>query len=102
MTVRPPVDGGTVLVTGASSGIGREFAAQLAARTLGRTYWTLVRGRFSEDTAEIDAPIGRDPRQRMRMGVVDGGRAAQTDLRVLERLPGARVVAIDHPAGGGA
>ena len=32
MTVRPPVDGGTVLITGASSGIGREFAAQLAAR----------------------------------------------------------------------
>jgi len=33
VTVRPPVDGGTVLITGASSGIGREFAAQLAART---------------------------------------------------------------------
>ncbi|HEV2370554.1 MAG TPA: SDR family oxidoreductase [Streptosporangiaceae bacterium] len=29
---RPPVDGGTVLVTGASSGIGRELAVQLAAR----------------------------------------------------------------------
>ena len=32
MTVRPPVDGGTVLITGATSGIGREFAVQLAAR----------------------------------------------------------------------
>jgi uncharacterized protein len=32
VTVRPPVDGGTVLITGASSGIGRQFAAQLAAR----------------------------------------------------------------------
>lgn len=32
VTVGPPVDGGTVLITGASSGIGREFAAQLAAR----------------------------------------------------------------------
>jgi NADPH:quinone reductase-like Zn-dependent oxidoreductase len=31
-TVRPPVDGGTVLVTGASAGIGREFAVQLAGR----------------------------------------------------------------------
>ena len=32
----PPVDGGTVLVTGASAGIGRELARQLAprARTL--------------------------------------------------------------------
>ena len=30
--VRPPVDAGTVLLTGASAGIGREFAVQLAAR----------------------------------------------------------------------
>ena len=32
VTASSPVDGGTVLITGASSGIGREFAAQLAAR----------------------------------------------------------------------
>lgn len=32
MTVRPPLDGGTVLITGASAGIGRQFAVQLAAR----------------------------------------------------------------------
>lgn len=32
MTVHPPIDGGTVLITGASSGIGREFAVQLAPR----------------------------------------------------------------------
>ncbi len=31
-TVRPPLDGGTVLVTGASAGIGRELAVQLAGR----------------------------------------------------------------------
>ena len=29
---RPPIDGGTVLVTGASAGIGRELAVQLAPR----------------------------------------------------------------------
>lgn len=29
---RSPIDGGTVLVTGASAGIGRELAVQLAPR----------------------------------------------------------------------
>ena len=65
----------------------RALAAQLADRTLGRTYWTLVWGAVREDTAEVDAPIGRDTRHRLRMAVVDGGRSAQTDLRVLERHP---------------
>ncbi|HET9050434.1 MAG TPA: RluA family pseudouridine synthase [Candidatus Dormibacteraeota bacterium] len=77
-----------LLVVAKTERAHRALAAQLASRTLGRTYWTLVWGRFTEDTAEIDAPIGRDPRNRLRMAVMDGGRSAQTDLRVLERLPG--------------
>ena len=76
-----------LLVVAKTERAHRALAAQLADRTLGRTYWTLVRGAFVEDTAEVDAPIGRDPRHRQRMAVVDGGRPAQTDLRVLERHP---------------
>jgi 23S rRNA pseudouridine1911/1915/1917 synthase len=76
-----------LLVVAKTEQAHRSLAGQLAARTLGRTYWTLVRGTLSEDTAEIDAPVGRDPRHRLRMAVVDGGRPARTDLRVLERHP---------------
>jgi len=52
-TVRPPVDGGTVLVTGASAGIGRELAVQLAARA--RTLVLLARraGRLEEVRADL-------------------------------------------------
>ncbi len=32
LVVRPPIDGGTIVVTGASGGIGRELAVQLAGR----------------------------------------------------------------------
>jgi NAD(P)-dependent dehydrogenase (short-subunit alcohol dehydrogenase family) len=39
---RPPIDGGTVLVTGASAGIGRELAVQLAPRA--RSLVLLARG----------------------------------------------------------
>lgn len=33
----------------------------------------------------VDAPIARDPRNRKRMAVVEGGRRAVTRIRVLER-----------------
>ena len=75
-----------LLVVAKTEPAHRALAAQLASRTLGRTYWALVWGGVAEATAEIDAPIARDPRNRLRMAVVDGGRAARTDLRVLERL----------------
>ena len=56
-------------------------------RSLGqRTYWALVHGGFREDTGTIDAPIARHPRDRRRMAIVEGGREAITDFRVVERL----------------
>jgi 23S rRNA pseudouridine1911/1915/1917 synthase len=75
-----------LLVVAKTEAAHRSLSAQLAARTLGRTYWAMVWGGFTEATGEIDKPIGRDPRERQRMAVIDRGRAAQTNFRVVERL----------------
>lgn len=75
-----------LLVVAKTEAAHRSLAAQLRSRTLGRTYFALVNGGFREETGTIDAPIGRDRRDRKRMAVVDGGRAAVTDFRVVERL----------------
>jgi 23S rRNA pseudouridine1911/1915/1917 synthase len=75
-----------LLVVAKTEAAHRELAEQLRTRTLGRTYWAMVHGGFREDTGTIEAPIGRDPRDRKRMAVVDGGREAVTDFRVVERL----------------
>ena len=65
----------------------------LQARTLGREYLALVRG---EPVAggTIDAPIGRDPRRRQRMGVRAGGRDAVTHYRIRRRYPGCTLLSV--------
>jgi 23S rRNA pseudouridine1911/1915/1917 synthase len=64
----------------------RALAAQLADRTLSRTYLAIVRGIVKEAAGELEGPIGRDPRDRKRMAVVERGRPARTRYEVVERL----------------
>jgi 23S rRNA pseudouridine1911/1915/1917 synthase len=71
----------------------------LSDRSLGRTYWALVHGGFREETGTIDAPIARHPRDRRRMSIVEGGREAVTDFRVIERLNGATVLELSLRTG---
>ena len=43
---------------------------QFKERTIGKTYLALVEGQIQPPEALIDAPIGRDPRQRKKMTVI--------------------------------
>lgn len=62
------------------------LAAQLKDRTLAREYLALVHGTPPSEDGIIDAPIARSPRDRKKMAVVPGGRAARTRFRVERRL----------------
>ena len=64
------------------------LSAQLADRSLGRTYLGVVYGCPRETEGTVDAPIGRCPTDRKRMAVVPGGRRAVTHYRLLEPLRG--------------
>jgi 23S rRNA pseudouridine1911/1915/1917 synthase len=57
-----------------------------------KEYVALVYGTPSPESGVIDAPIGRDPRDRKRMAVVTGGREAITEYEVTERLRGVSLV----------
>jgi len=83
-----------LMVVAKTEAAHRALAAQLADRSLGREYWTLVWGGVTEETGRVDAPIGRDPRDRKRMAVVDNGRAAVTDFRVVERCAQATLLEV--------
>jgi 23S rRNA pseudouridine1911/1915/1917 synthase len=64
----------------------------LAAHRVERRYLALVQGRLPAATGTVDAPVGRHPRDRKRMAVVDGGRRAVTHWRVLETFPAVQLV----------
>lgn len=59
------------------------LVAALAARDVGRRYRTLVWGRPANPVGVIDAPIGRDHRDPMKMAVVVDGKTARTHYRVV-------------------
>lgn len=63
------------------------LAGQLAAHTITRGYLAIVYNSFSEDQGRIDAPIGRDPANRLRQKVTDlNAKEAITNYKVIERL----------------
>jgi 23S rRNA pseudouridine1911/1915/1917 synthase len=64
---------------------------QLADRSMRRVYLALVQGDPPASGA-IDAPIGRDPRARIRMAVTERGKPSRTTYRVLERFGEAALV----------
>jgi 23S rRNA pseudouridine1911/1915/1917 synthase len=66
------------------------LTAQLARRTVSRRYLALAQGAMRRAEGTVDAPIGRDPRSRVRMAIVPEarGKRAVTHYRVLERLGG--------------
>lgn len=55
----------------------------LSSRDVGRIYRTLVWGHLDNAVGVVDAPIGRDHREAMRMAVVVDGKPARTRFRVL-------------------
>jgi 23S rRNA pseudouridine1911/1915/1917 synthase len=63
------------------------LARDLADHRIERQYLALVQGRLPAGSGTVDAPLGRHPRDRKRMGVVPGGRQAVTHWRVLETFP---------------
>jgi len=56
---------------------------QFGEREVGKEYVALVRGEAPAARGRIEAPVGRDPRDRQRMSVVARGRSAVTDYEVI-------------------
>jgi len=63
------------------------LAEQLKDHTMSRTYIALVKGVITENTGEINLPIGRDPHNRQKMAVTrSNSKEAITYFKVLQRF----------------
>jgi 23S rRNA pseudouridine1911/1915/1917 synthase len=62
------------------------LSEQMKDKTTTRKYIALVDGVIPHNVGKITAPIGRDPKNRQRMAVVEGGKEAVTHFTVLERF----------------
>jgi len=75
-----------LLIVARNDAAQQAVMAQLKARRVRKTYLALVQGSVAAAVGRIEAPIGRDPRDRKRMAVVPDGRPATTGYRVRERF----------------
>lgn len=64
----------------------RVLGKALSERRVVRRYAAMLWGHLREDRVLVDAPIGRDPRDRKRMAIVSSGRPARTELVRLARF----------------
>lgn len=76
-----------VIVVARDDAAHRHLAKQFHDRTVTKAYLAIVEG-LPRDQVTIDAPLGRHPRDRKRMAIVEGGRPAQSDVTTVERFEG--------------
>ncbi len=63
------------------------IADQLKVHSITRKYEAIVYRTFKEDSGRVDAPIGRDPKDRKKMAInYKNGKSAITNYQVIENL----------------
>jgi 23S rRNA pseudouridine1911/1915/1917 synthase len=59
------------------------LSEQLKTRTMGRIYLAIINSPLKEDRS-VEAPIGRNPKDRLKMGIVQNGKYAKTEFQKLQ------------------
>lgn len=75
-----------VMVVAKTNEAHTHLQSQFASHTVYRKYEAIVLGIVAHDHGIIDAPIGRDKKNRLRMAVTSEGKYAETHFEVLNRF----------------
>lgn len=77
----------------------KSLSEQLKNKTTTRKYIAIVIGSISHNLGKINAPIGRDPENRQKMAVVEGGKEAVTRFKVIDRFRDFTLVELELETG---
>lgn len=83
-----------LLVVAKTDAAQASLMRQFGDRGVRKEYLALVRGSPPSGRGRIEAPIGRDPRDRQRMAVVAGGRASVTEYEQVAEVGGYALLAL--------
>ncbi|WP_418222524.1 RluA family pseudouridine synthase [Clostridium isatidis] len=74
-----------ILVVAKNDEAHKNLAQQFKEHSIKREYYALVEGKFSNNEGTIDKPVGRNKKDRLKMGVIGDGKRAVTHYVVLEQ-----------------
>ncbi|MBU5454600.1 RluA family pseudouridine synthase [Caproiciproducens sp. MSJ-32] len=74
-----------ILVVAKNDEAHKDLAEQFKEHSIKREYYALVEGKFSNIEGTINKPIGRNKKDRLKMGIVEDGKRAITHYIVLEQ-----------------
>ena len=84
-----------VLVAAKSEAAQVSLSAQFKRRSVQKTYLALAKGRFEQDSGQIELPVGRHPTLRKKMSTRSRRpRTAHTQWAVVERFAGAALLEV--------
>jgi 23S rRNA pseudouridine1911/1915/1917 synthase len=69
-----------------------DLSEQIKSRLVTKGYLAMATGTMKDQEGIVDAPIARDPRNRQKMAVIDGGKASRTRYRVVEKFESGSLV----------
>ena len=85
-----------LIVVAKTDAAHRSLSRQLKERTVRKTYIALLDGQVQGNEWSVDAPIARNPKNRKKMAVVESGRVALSEFRVVERFDGLHGLSLIH------
>ena len=88
-----------LMVIAKTNEVHEKLGEMFKEHAIRRTYIALLCGVLPHDKISVDAPIGRDPKNRKKMAVVKDGKKAITHLKVIKRYQNNTLVELNLETG---